>query len=115
MGNRATIVSYDTTKENKHEKIGIYVHWFGSPDNIERALATAKDKNIRGIDTDRQYFWARFCQVFANIISEETGDNESGIGIDIVSHLDNYNGDNGVYYIDKHFEIVKHTTGKELY
>lgn len=110
MGNRAVIVSHDTTAENKDAKIGIYVHWDGSPDDIENALADAKGQSVRGIDDDPQYFWARFCQVFANRI----GGQETGIGIGIVSHLDCHNDDNGVYYIDNNFEIVNHTDGSEL-
>ena len=38
MGNRAVIVSHDTNKENAKEKIGIYIHWYGSKNHIETFL-----------------------------------------------------------------------------
>lgn len=113
MGNRAVIVSSDTTKENANEKIGIYVHWYGDKRYVEKALKEAKEIGIRTVSYDPSYFWARFCQIFANIISND-GVEETGIGIDIVSHLDCNNYDNGVYYIDDNFEIVKQTNGEEL-
>lgn len=39
---------------------------------------------------------------------------DTGIGIGIVKDLDCHNYDNGVYYIDDDFNIVKHTSGAEL-
>ena len=110
MGNRAVIVSHDTTKENVDKKIGIYVHWYGSQEDVVNALTEARDKGVRGVDEDDLYFWARFCQVFANQI----GGYDTGIGIGRVCDLDCHNYDNGVYYIDNNFDIVKHTDGKEL-
>lgn len=109
MGNRAVIVSADTTKENANQKIGIYVHWAGSPEDIQQALDKAQAAQIRTIVDDEQYFWARFCQIFANLLPGTTG-----IGIGIVSQLDCHNYDNGVYYINKDFKIEKQTTGTEL-
>lgn len=119
MGNRAVIVSYDTTKANKHEKIGIYVHWHGSEEDVKHVLDDACAKGVRGVDDDNKYFWARFCQLFANYITECYADYkkteyEVGIGIGIVSELDCHNYDNGVYYINNDFEIVEHTDGQEL-
>ena len=124
MGNRAVIVSSDTTKENANTKIGIYVHWYGSEDDIKRALDKAKDLKVRSVNSDPTYFWARFCQIFANIITEDTLSSqyetarehayETGIGIGIVNQLDCHNYDNGVYYINDNFEIEKHTSGEEL-
>lgn len=109
MGNRAVIVSADTTRENANKKIGLYVHWAGSRDDIEQALEKAQAAQIRTITSDNQYFWARFCQIFANMLPGTTG-----IGIDIVSNLDCHNYDNGVYYINDNFEIEKQTDGQEL-
>lgn len=113
MGNRAVVVSHDTTKENANEKIGIYLHWHGSPEDIEHVLNIAKGK-IRGVDDDPQYFWARFCQIFANEIDGDSGQGNASIGIGIVSQLDTYNFDNGVYYINNDFTIAKQTDGKEF-
>lgn len=120
MGNRAVIVAYDTTKANKHEKIGIYVHWHGSEEDIKYVLDKANEHMVRGVDDDPNYCWARLCQIFANYITESGMDilrkpnYETGIGIGIVSELDCHNYDNGVYYINNDFEIVEHTDGQEL-
>lgn len=123
MGNRAVLVSKDTTKENANTKLGIYVHNHGDKEIIEEVLSEAKRLNVRDLNSDTSYFWARLCQIFANRITEDIlkspwGDKEdayeTGIGIDIVSNLDCCNGDNGVYYINENFEIKKHTSGKEF-
>ena len=39
---------------------------------------------------------------------------ETGLGIGVVKTLDCHNYDNGVYYIDENWDIVKHTDGQEL-
>ena len=113
MGNRAVIVSDTTTKENAKEKIGIYLHWYGGEESIKEFLDKAKEAGIRSVNGDTNYFWARFCQTVCNIISDGKIE-ETGVGIGIVSTLDCNNYDNGVYYINDNFEIVKHTDGKEL-
>lgn len=124
MGNRAVITTTDVTKENANQKLGIYVHWHGSKEDIERALKIAKERKIRKPFEDYSYFWARFCQVFADMISEDSLNSqfesaamhafESDIGIDVVSELDCHNHDNGVYYINNDLEIEKQTDGSEL-
>ena len=113
MGNRAVIVSHDTNKENADKKIGIYLHWYGSPESIKHFLDIAKNK-IRDVDSDPQYFWARFCQIIANEIDGGNGQGALSIGIGIVSKLDTHNYDNGVYYINGNFEITKQTDGSEF-
>lgn len=113
MGDRAVIVSHDTKKNNKDKKIGIYLHWYGSEDDVKNFLEIAKSKNIRGCDYDDQYCWSRLCQIIGDEISKD-GDDVCSLGVDIVSRLDTKNGDNGVYYINNDFEIVKHTDGSEL-
>lgn len=124
MGNRAVIVSKDTTKENQNQKIGIYVHWYGSEDSIKSFLKDAKDKGVRNVISDPSYGWARLCQVISDTLTKECLESEyetskshayeTGIGIGLVSQLDTHNYDNGVYYIDENWEIVKHTSGEEL-
>lgn len=114
MGNRAVIVSYDTTKENAKEKIGIYLHWYGSKAHIESFLKEAKKRGIRTIDEDPQYFWARFIQTVTDIVTIWGSNYELSVGVGIVSDLDTDNGDNGVYYIDSKFKIVKQTDGSEF-
>lgn len=124
MGNRAVIVSKDTTKENQNQKIGIYVHWYGSEDSIKSFLKDAKDKGVRNVVSDPSYGWARLCQIISDTLTKECLESEyetskshayeTGIGIGLVSQLDTHNYDNGVYYIDENWEIVKHTSGEEL-
>lgn len=113
MGNRAVIVSHDTTKRNQNKKIGIYLHWCGSEESVKRFLEEAKNRGIRGVDSDPKYCWARLCQVIGDEFSEE-GNNELSLGVGIVNYLDRKNYDNGVYYIDNDFNITKHTDGSEL-
>lgn len=110
MGNRAVITTKDINKSNANQKLGIYVHWCGAKEDVEKALKLAKERNIRKPFEDYSYFWARFTQAFADIITGY----ECGIGIDLVSNLDCYNSDNGVYYIDNDLNIVNHTDGSEL-
>lgn len=113
MGDRAVIVANDTTKQNQDKRIGIYLHWCGYEDCVKQFLQTAKDKGIRGVSSDPQYGWARLTQIIADEFSEE-GNHERSVGIGIVKFLDTHNYDNGVYYIDDNFDIVKHTDGSEL-
>lgn len=114
MGNRAVIVSHDTNANNANEKIGVYVHWHGDQEDVQAVLDICKDAGVRTVSGDTTYFWARFCQAFANYISGGKVE-ETSIGIGIVKQLDCDNGDNGVYYVDDNFSIVNHTNGRELY
>ena len=113
MGNRAVIVAHDTTKKNQNKRIGIYLHWCGSEDSVKEFLEEAKKRDIRGVDSDPLYCWARLCQIIGDEFSKG-GDNELSLGVGIVKYLDTHNFDNGVYYIDNEFNIVKHTDGSEL-
>ena len=124
MGNRAVIVSKDTTKENQNKKLGIYLHWYGSEDTVKSFLQDAKEKGVRNVMSDPNYGWARLCQVISDTLTKDCMESEyeiskshayeTGIGIGLVSTLDTHNYDNGVYYIDENWEIVKHTDGSEL-
>lgn len=111
MGNRCVITTYDVTKKNKNQKLGLYLHWCGSKEDIENILKECKKRDIRTPNSDYQYFFARFCQIAAEYCGKEAN---TGIGIDIVANLDTHNGDNGVYYINNNFNIVKQTDGSEL-
>jgi len=113
MGNRAVIVAHDTTKENRNRRIGIYLHWCGGKESVEEFLQIAKQRGIRGVDSDPQYCWARLCQIICDEFSSE-GENCLSVGIGIVRCLDCQNYDNGVYYINEKFDIVKQTDGSEL-
>lgn len=105
MGNRAVI----TSKENfENDGIGIYVHWNGGRDSIEAFLKYCELKSYREPTFDN-YGWARLTQVISNFFGGTTS-----IGVDVVSHLDCDNYDNGVYIIDG-WEIVdrKYFEGEE--
>lgn len=123
MGNRAVIVAYDTNPQNANNKIGVYLHWHGSESDVKEFLEEAERRQIRTLDYDRPYFWARFVQTVTDMITEqeqkywsksgvEHNCYECSVGCDVVSNLDTHNGDNGVYYI-KDFTIVGHTDGSE--
>lgn len=124
MGCRCVIVDKDTTKENANQKIGIYLHWHGDKETVQELLEEVKAKHPRGVISDPSYGYARLCQIIADEITAETLASpfetakshayETGIGIGIVSDLDCYNYDNGVYYIDDDYNIVKQTDGSEL-
>lgn len=108
MGNRAVITTVNALNDDgtlKGNEIGIYVHWYGSQEDVERFLKEAKNAGIRNPEDD-DYGWARLCQVISNIIDNECPENHgTGIGIDILDNLDCDNGDNGVYII-KDWKIV---------
>lgn len=104
MGNRAVITTTNALRENgslKKNEIGIYLHWCGSPEDVQRFLDIAKAKGVRKPEDDC-YGWARLCQV----IGEDLGGYELSIGIDRLERLDCANYDNGVY-IFKDWTIVK--------
>ena len=124
MGCRCVILDKNTTKENANQKIGIYLHWHGDKETVQELLEEVKAKHPRGVISDPSYGYARLCQIIADEITAETLASpfetskshayETGIGIGIVSDLDCYNYDNGVYYIDDDYNIVKQTDGSEL-
>lgn len=114
MGNRAVIVADDVTNKNKKERCGIYLHWHGGRKTVENFLQIAKDREIRSLQDDEQYALARLCQIIGEYLSKEEGDDTASLGVGIVSQLDCNNFDNGVYYIDKNYNIVKQTSGEEL-
>lgn len=114
MGNRCVITTKDVNKENRAEKLGIYLHWNGSKEDVEAILKKAKERKIRTWNDDYQYFWARLIQIAAEHVEETFGDQVCSIGVDTVECLDCHNWDNGVYYIDENLEICKQTDGSEL-
>lgn len=124
MGCRCVILDKNTTKENANQKIGIYLHWHGDKETVQKLLEEVKAKHPRGVISDPSYGYARLCQIIADEITAETLASpfetakshayETGIGIGIVSDLDCHNYDNGVYYIDDDYNIVKQTDGSEL-
>ena len=103
MGNRAVITTSNALREDgsfDKNAIGIYLHWYGDLEDVQRFLDLAKDKGVRKPEEDN-YGWAHLCQVIAN----DLGEYELTIGIDTLKNLDCNNGDNGVY-IFKDWRIV---------
>ena len=95
MGNRAVIT-------NEEKKIGIYLHYNGGRDSVEAFLLYCKLKGVRDLYDDPQYGFARMCQIIGNFFGGTTS-----IGIGLYEELDTDNYDNGVYVIDKNWNIVK--------
>ena len=104
MGNRAVITTTNALREDgsliKNE-IGIYLHWCGGKEDVQRFLDLAKENGVRKPEEDN-YGWARLCQV----IGEDFGGYELSVGIEKLCCLDCANWDNGVY-IFKDWTIVK--------
>lgn len=95
MGNRAIV-----TVEGS--KVGVYLHWNGGRDSVLAFLKAAKDLGVRAPGEDVAYFYARFVQVIGNFFGGTTI-----VGIDSMDRLDTDNGDNGVFVIDKAFNILR--------
>jgi hypothetical protein len=92
MGNRAVIEIQDTG-------IGIYLHWNGGRNSVQAFLDVAKEYDVR---TSENYGTARLVQIIANFFGGTLS-----VGIAPIEQLDTDNGDNGVYVIDKDFNIVE--------
>lgn len=91
MGNRAVI----TTKENFDTNgIGIYVHWNGGKESVQKWLDICKKKGYRKPEDDC-YGWAYLVREIANYF-----DSGISVGIDRVDRLDCNNYDNGVWFIE---------------
>lgn len=102
MGNRAVI-----TDEKK--EIGIYVHWNGGPESICAFLTYAKLSGVRNCEYDESYFFARLTQIITNFFG---GIISCGVGA--YKHLDVDNGDNGVYIVDKKFNVTERLYGNTV-
>ena len=98
MGNRAVIAFVaDDGTQDKDLCLGIYLHWNGGRDSVEGFLEYAKKQGLRSGD----YGVARLCQIIGN-----TFGGTLSMGVDVVCNLDYDNFDNGLYWVDKNFNIV---------
>ena len=97
MGNRAVIAFVNDKGEQDKNSVGIYLHWNGGRDSVEGFLQTAKDYGIRS----GSYGLARLTQIICNSFPGTLS-----VGVGIVKKLDCDNWDNGVYWVDKEFNIV---------
>ncbi len=96
MGNRAVIAFTENGKKNKNSA-GIYLHWNGGRDSVEGFLQAAKDYGLRS----GSYGVARLTQIICNCFPGTIS-----VGVDVVKNLDCDNYDNGVYWVDKNFNII---------
>tara|TARA_R110000787_G_scaffold471_3_gene1776 strand:- start:671 stop:1018 length:348 start_codon:yes stop_codon:yes gene_type:complete len=96
MGNRAVVCLKDNNKETRinDDDLGIYLHWNGSPDQVEHFLELARDRMGDRLG-DANYGKARL----VGLIHEEIEGNVS-LGLDRCQYLDTDNGDNGTYVVD---------------
>ena len=92
MGNRAVL-------EIQNTNIGIYLHWNGGRNSVQAFLDVAKEY---GVKTTEDYGTARLVQIIGNFFGGILS-----VGIGQIEQLDTDNGDNGVYVIDKYFNIVE--------
>lgn len=97
MGNRAVIAFVDDKGKQDKNSAGIYLHWNGGRDSVEGFLQAAKDYGIRS----GSYGLARLTQIICNSFPGTLS-----VGVDVVKKLDCDNYDNGVYWVDKEFNIV---------
>ena len=97
MGNRAVIAFVDDKGKQDINSVGIYLHWNGGRDSVEGFLQAAKDYGLRS----GSYGVARLTQIICNCFPGTIS-----VGVDVVKKLDCDNYDNGVYWVDKNFNIV---------
>jgi len=97
MGNRAVIAFVDDKGKQDKNSAGIYLHWNGGRDSVEGFLQAAKDYGLRS----GSYGVARLTQIIGNCFPGTLS-----VGVDMLNKLDCDNYDNGVYWVDKQFNIV---------
>ena len=97
MGNRAVIAFVNDKGKQDKNSVGIYLHWNGGRDSVEGFLQAAKDYGLRS----GSYGLARLTQIICNSFPGTLS-----VGVDVVKKLDCDNWDNGVYWVDKEFNIV---------
>lgn len=93
MGNRAVIT-------NTKKRIGIYLHWNGGPESVMGFMQACKELGYRNPNDDESYGFARICQAIGTFFG-----GECSLGVNTLDHLDTDNFDNGVYVIDKDWNI----------
>ena len=88
MGNSAMIT-------NEEKQIAIYLHWNGGRDSVEAFLEYARIKGNRG----NEYGMARLIQIIGNFFG-------GTLSLGVYPYDPNFRSDNGIYIINKNFEIV---------
>lgn len=91
MGDRAIITTED-------RRIGVYVHWDGSPDRICGFLAYCDLMGFRSPEIDN-YGWAQLIKIIGNYIDENRKSDGLSLGICRDIRDSDSPGDNGIYII----------------
>jgi len=98
MGNRAVVTSVGTDKN----RVGLYLHWNGGPESVLAFCECAKQLKLRAPCGDDSYAFARLAQLVGNYFKGTLS-----LGVGPIKHLDTANGDNGVYEINRKWEIER--------
>ena len=94
-----SVIAFANDKNQLDENsVGIYLHWNGGRDSVEGFLQTAKDYGLRS----GSYGVARLTQIICNCFPGTLS-----VGVDMLNKLDCDNYDNGVYWVDKNFNIIE--------
>lgn len=95
MGNRAVILGTEAD-------LAIYLHWNGGRDSVEAFLKYAKLQQYPSLNTSSGVV------AFTSMVSNFFGSPGSSVDILIVAQQESLDvGDNGVYVVDKSFDIVE--------
>ncbi len=103
MGNRALVVFEDDPG------VGIYLHWSGSPEDIELFIKKARP-GARSPGSDPSYALAAFIHAATNEVYSYQDGEKLSIGvasIDPEHPEDSDPGDNGIYMIGPNWEVSK--------
>lgn len=101
MGNRAVLTFSDELSPNA---VGVYVHWVGSPNYIEKILELCRSRTYRTPSEDETYAMARLIEAACEIAgAHEPG----GVGVGVLKELDTDNGDNGTYIIGGEWVVLR--------
>lgn len=96
MGDRAII-------STEAMKMGVYLHWNGSPNQVRGFLAYCEMMGFRPPETD-DYGWAQLIKIIGNFI--DGNERSDGLSLGIVSGTVTSPGDNGLYII-RNWHIVR--------
>lgn len=96
MGNRA-VIALSTRKDAPV----VYLHWGGSPDNVESILKGLRDSHFTGTPAKIMNAIAGEARYQMNVPPGVTVYREK------YGETDTDNGDNGVYIINKEFKVVR--------
>ncbi len=101
MGNRAVIVL------DAIPNIGVYVHWAGSPEDIDQFLAAAKSSGARSPGSDPNYALAALIHVVTTSVYEGQKGELLSVGVMDLIDQEADPGDNGVYVIGSNWEVIE--------